>query len=525
MAAMQTYDRQKELVEYFGQLRAAADGRRKQEHAKAIEETLLHRCPALLPQFLDDVLHLASEPSPEVKAWVVHFIDKLLDTPHIRASPLPVFTKLGQTLLYLLSTDQAPYLRRAVAVAGTYLQKLQPFLIKFGRDPAAEATAGWQKLWAVTAKVLRDKVQRLVRQSGDADRSKAQCYAFLRDMALLYSPRPADDQLLDKVNADGTTHRAVQRVTGLDEALVQGNIILKAPELTALAEATGRQLVECLYEPSLSPPLATSVLQNLLHVCQQRPHLWRVVIPRLARAVRRGAGEADGEAEDSDDADSDDAEEDEDRPPAAALRAAEARQQAVEVLLELLRMPATKAYRFDLMRTLNKLGAYDRVEAILRQHLRREDEQEGRGKRERDRPEAGRPAKVPRRVESPGPAPPSHGDDRPPDDEVYESELGRLTVGQLADLVICSLRVLDTKASIQVRHQRVMQWVHRHRPGYRFDPAVLRGALAAAGPAGLSLKAQLQQQQEDEAAAEGDVAALLPALRPPPLPPHLQRPA
>lgn len=55
--------------------------------------------------------------------------------------------------------------------------------------------------------------------------------------------------------------------------------------------------------------------------------------------------------------------------------------------------------------------------------------------------------------------------------------------------------------------------------------AVLRGALAAAGPAGLSLKAQLQQQQEDEAAAEGDVAALLPALRPPPLPPHLQRPA
>ena len=278
-------DRQKDLVSYFNSLKQESDVRRKKEHAQAIEEMLLHRSPQMLPQYIDDVLHLASEPSFEVKAWVVNFIDKLLDTPHMRASPLSMFTKLGQTLLYLLSTDRAGYLGKAVAVAGAYSQKIQPFLIKFGRDPTLESLTGWQKLWSVTAHQIRNKVQRQVRQNADAERVKPRCYTFLKDMTLLYSPRPTDDSYLERLTADGTVDRAVPRVAGLDETLIQNNLILKKQELDTLAEQLAKQLIDCLYDQAITPALAVNAIHNIQQVCQQRPNLWKLLIPRFVKGI------------------------------------------------------------------------------------------------------------------------------------------------------------------------------------------------------------------------------------------------
>ena len=64
----------------------------------------------------------------------------------------------------------------------------------------------------------------------------------------------------------------------------------------------------------------------------------------------------------------------------------------------------------------------------------------------------------------------------------------------------------------------MLRWVQQHRPDYKFNPACLQPVAPPAPAGGLSLKAQLQMQQEEEVQA----LEAAPAMRPPPLPPHLR---
>eukprot|EP00906_Rhabdomonas_costata_P002493 RCo003943 len=214
-----------ELVSLFNSLKAAASPQDKHQSAKAIEEVLLTRSPHLLPQYLDDVLHLASEPSAEIKGWVCGFVERVLESPHLRATPLPFFAKLGQTLLYLLAADRTGSVRRALSVTTAYCQKLQPFLVKHGREKGAELES-WEKLWSATASSLRRTALKVLRQCAEPERVKPQCYALLKELVLLYSPRPSDSAHLERITPEGTLQRLPQRPAGLDARMLEGNLIL-----------------------------------------------------------------------------------------------------------------------------------------------------------------------------------------------------------------------------------------------------------------------------------------------------------
>ena len=51
-------------------------------------------------------------------------------------------------------------------------------------------------------------------------------------------------------------------------------------------------------------------------------------------------------------------------------------------------------------------------------------------------------------------------------DRIHESSVGRLTLGELADMVMCSVKVLDLSVPFDFRHRAVVKWTLQHCPDW-----------------------------------------------------------
>lgn len=260
---------QQQAVELLNSIGLAAGANDKVDLLKALLELVVHKQPALLPEFLPHVLELQCDPAAVVRKYLPEFVDAA-----IAAAPSPTVLTPALSGLRGLTGDATPAVAKR-ALGSCYTSFRAAYVVLALRGASATG-ADWQslrELWAA-ARELKAAVLQLISTPGGNDAVRLAAAKFLEQAALLL------------------TAESVPAVTGVSPAaapLPPGNSVFSKADLVKEAEAALAGLVAILRlklgGPDASGPLAITAIKAAGTLAQQRPQfIGRLLLPLLVLA-------------------------------------------------------------------------------------------------------------------------------------------------------------------------------------------------------------------------------------------------
>ncbi|KAL4443945.1 hypothetical protein ABPG75_011682 [Micractinium tetrahymenae] len=278
-----TYD---QAVEVLNAAKLVADGQQRVDHLRSLLELVVRKEPALLPEFLPEVLEMQVDPAQAVRRFLPELIDGA-----VAANPCPaVLTPALACLSGLLGDSAAATVRRALQSAYPAFRAAYALVALRGGAPglAAEEAEALRTLWGA-ATTLKLAAAALV-GGGQAEQPASDAVwqaaaRFLEQAVLLLTAEVVP---------------AVVGVSVAPQPVPAANAVAGKAAVVRDAEAALVQLVALLRRrlgEQLSPALASTAVRSAAGIAQQRPQfMGRLLPPLLALAgsdtVREAAAAA-----------------------------------------------------------------------------------------------------------------------------------------------------------------------------------------------------------------------------------------
>ncbi|XP_041352693.1 symplekin-like [Gigantopelta aegis] len=248
--SMSPYDR---VVDLLNQAALAQRDAQKITYLRQVQELIIHKDPTMLDNFLDEILAFQSDRSPDVKRFVIGFMEEASKKdPEALPKVLP-------SLNILLSDENVNVQKKVILVLVPMYKNTLQWLNK-AKSPSPEMTASWEQIHN-----LKSRLYEMLDSENDGIRTHV--VKFLESLALVLTKKSSDSEIPKKQDNDFSL-----------DLVADGRHYLKLKKLEDQGCKTFETLIRFQASPHISSINLMTVMGALTNIAKQRPIFFDQVV-------------------------------------------------------------------------------------------------------------------------------------------------------------------------------------------------------------------------------------------------------
>ncbi|CAH1792448.1 unnamed protein product [Owenia fusiformis] len=239
-----THDR---VVELLNNASLMTNDKQKVNELKQVQELIIHKDPALLDNFLDEMLGFQNDRSVEVKRAVIGFMEEACKhDPEILA-------KVVANLPVLLQDENVNIQKRVILAVGSLYKEALRWIVN-----TKKVTDTMEATWKYMEKLTKNLLEML---DSENDGIRTHCVKFLESYLLTLTERTLDSEIPKKQEKDIT----------LDQIPKKEHKLLKREDLEKKGTKAIELLLDFLGSPHISSINLMTCMTTLTSFVKQRP--------------------------------------------------------------------------------------------------------------------------------------------------------------------------------------------------------------------------------------------------------------